>query len=110
MRKVVVYVDTAKDVGDVNHLQVFADADAADRWFAKNDPEGAGFVYPVQGESQSDRDHDRALEAINDIAIAIAEYFEAGPGGNAKTALDRIIDVSQADDLAAAVDRLESKP
>jgi hypothetical protein len=110
MKDVVIYVNTSKDVGDVNHLQVFADADVAEKWFAKNDPEGAGFVYPVQGESQSDRDHSRALEAINDIAIAISEYFEAGPGGNAKKTLDRIIDVSQADDLAAAVDRLEAKP
>jgi hypothetical protein len=48
----VIYVDTNKDVGDLNHLQVFADEDAAETWFAKNDPEGAGFVYRVQGESQ----------------------------------------------------------
>jgi hypothetical protein len=35
-----IYVETNKQVGDVNHLKVFADADAADRWFEKNDPEG----------------------------------------------------------------------
>jgi hypothetical protein len=27
--------------------KVFADADAADRWFAKHDPEGVAFEYPV---------------------------------------------------------------
>lgn len=89
---------------------MFADADAADKWFAKNDPEGAGFVYPVQGESQRDRDHDCALKAINDIALAISEYFEAGAGGDAKKTLDRIINVSQDGDLEAAVDRKETKP
>jgi hypothetical protein len=110
VKKVVIYVDTNKDVGDVNHLQVFADEDAAETWFAKNDPEGAGFVYPVQGASQRDHDHGRAIKAINDIAIAVSEYFEAGPAGDPKETLDRIIDVSQDGDLEAAVDRLEAKP
>jgi hypothetical protein len=45
-----IYVDTSKQVGD-NHLKVFADADAdadaADRWFAEHDPEGAAFEYAV---------------------------------------------------------------
>jgi hypothetical protein len=42
-----IYVNTAADVGDVDHLKVFADADAADRWFAEHDPEGVAFEYPV---------------------------------------------------------------
>jgi hypothetical protein len=44
-----IYVDTSKEVGDVDHLKVFADADAADRWFAENDREGVAFQYPVEG-------------------------------------------------------------
>lgn len=43
-----IYVDTSKDVGDRDHLKVFADEDAADRWFAKNDPEGVAFKHPVE--------------------------------------------------------------
>jgi hypothetical protein len=42
-----IYVDTSKQVGDVDHLKVFASKDAAERWFAENDPEGVAFEYPV---------------------------------------------------------------
>jgi hypothetical protein len=42
-----IYVNTAADVGDVDHLKVFASKDAAERWFAENDPEGVAFEYPV---------------------------------------------------------------
>ena len=52
----------------------------------------------------------RAIEAINDIAIAVSKYFKAGARGDAKKTLNRIIDVSQNGDLEAAVDRLEAKP
>jgi len=37
---VLIYVDTNKQVGDPDHLKVFANADAAEAWFAENDPEG----------------------------------------------------------------------
>lgn len=42
-----VYIDTSRDVGDVEHLRVFATAEAADNWFKENDPEGVAFEYPV---------------------------------------------------------------
>ena len=42
-----VYVDTSKQVGDKDHLRVFATEDAANRWFAEHDPEGVAFAYPV---------------------------------------------------------------
>jgi hypothetical protein len=41
------YVDTSKQVGDRDHLKVFADADAAEAWFAENHPEGVAFEYQV---------------------------------------------------------------
>jgi hypothetical protein len=44
-----IYVDTNKDVGDKDHLKVFATADAAEAWFAENDPEGVAFEYSVIG-------------------------------------------------------------
>jgi hypothetical protein len=47
MKTVWVYVDTSKQVGDVDHLKVFASADADDRWFMENDPEGVAFEYEV---------------------------------------------------------------
>jgi hypothetical protein len=34
-RTVLIYVDTSKQVGDPEHLKVFANADAAEAWFAE---------------------------------------------------------------------------
>jgi hypothetical protein len=44
---VFVYVNTAKQVGDVEHIKVFANGDAAERWFEENDPEGVAFEYDL---------------------------------------------------------------
>ena len=44
---VFVYVNTSKQVGDKDHIKVFANADAAETWFEQNDPEGVAFEYEV---------------------------------------------------------------
>ena len=44
---VLIYVDRSKQVGDRDHLKVFANADAAETWFEGNDPEGVAFEYDV---------------------------------------------------------------
>jgi hypothetical protein len=44
-----IYVDTRKQVGDVDHMKVFASEDAAKRWFAEHGPEGVAFEYEVIG-------------------------------------------------------------
>jgi hypothetical protein len=44
---VLVYVNTSKPVGDADHIKVFANPDAAETWFAENDPEGVAFEYDV---------------------------------------------------------------
>jgi hypothetical protein len=41
------YLNTAKEVGDVDHLKVFASEEAAERWFAEHDPEGVAFECAV---------------------------------------------------------------
>ena len=46
---VFVYGNTSKQVGDVDHIKVFANGDAAEAWFAENDPEGVAFEYEVLG-------------------------------------------------------------
>jgi hypothetical protein len=33
MRTVFIYVNTSKRVGDADHLKVFANVDAAEKWF-----------------------------------------------------------------------------
>jgi hypothetical protein len=47
---VLIYVNASKQVGDPDHLKVFAKADAAETWFAENDPEGVAFEYEVIGQ------------------------------------------------------------
>jgi hypothetical protein len=47
MTTVWIYVDTSKDVGDPDHLKVFATPEAADEWFKEHDPEGVVFGYEV---------------------------------------------------------------
>jgi hypothetical protein len=42
-----IYVDTSKEVGDVDHLKVFASKEAAEAWLNENDPEGVAFEYDV---------------------------------------------------------------
>ena len=42
-----IYVDTRKQVGDKDHLKVFANQDAARQWFGEHDREGVAFEYPV---------------------------------------------------------------
>ena len=44
---VLIYVNTSKQVGDADHLKVFANVDAAETWFEENDPEGVAFEYEV---------------------------------------------------------------
>jgi hypothetical protein len=44
---VFVYVNASKQVGDVDHLKVFANEDAAETWLQENDPEGVAFEYEV---------------------------------------------------------------
>ena len=45
--KVLIYVNTSKQVGDPDHLKVFANADATETWLEENDPEGVAFEYEV---------------------------------------------------------------
>ena len=39
--------DTSKEVGDADHLKVFATPELADEWLKENDPEGVAFGYEV---------------------------------------------------------------
>jgi hypothetical protein len=47
MKTVWVYINTAKEIGDVDHLKVFANVEAAEKWLEENDPEGLAFEYEV---------------------------------------------------------------
>lgn len=45
--RVWIYVDTKFQVGDKDHLKMFATREAADLWLAENDPQGVAFGYMV---------------------------------------------------------------
>jgi hypothetical protein len=45
--KVPVYVNTNVEVGHVDHLKVFANEEAMEKWFDENDPAGVAFEYAV---------------------------------------------------------------
>ena len=47
MTTVWIYVDTSKEVGDIDHLKVFATPELTDEWFKENDREGVAFAYEV---------------------------------------------------------------
>jgi hypothetical protein len=42
-----VYVNTSKQVGDVEHIKVFATTEVAEVWFEENAPEGGAPEYEV---------------------------------------------------------------
>jgi hypothetical protein len=44
---VFVHVNTSKQVVDADHIKVFANVDAAEKWFEENDPEEVAFEYEV---------------------------------------------------------------
>jgi hypothetical protein len=41
------YVDPSKQVGDKDHLKIFASVESAEAWLAENDPEGVAFEHDV---------------------------------------------------------------
>jgi hypothetical protein len=47
MKAVLIYVDTLYEIGDAEHLKVFANEEAAEKWFRENDAEGVAFEYQV---------------------------------------------------------------
>ena len=41
------YVNTSKQVGDKDHLKIFASSEGAEAWLTENDPEGVAFEYQL---------------------------------------------------------------
>jgi hypothetical protein len=62
-----IYVDTSKDVGNPEHLKVFATADAAESWFKANAPKALRSSMTFWSNRHrriavcDDDDHDRCL-------------------------------------------------
>jgi hypothetical protein len=54
MKTVLIYVNTSKGVGDVDHLKVFANEVVTEKWFRENDPESVAFEYEVMESAEKD--------------------------------------------------------
>ena len=70
---VFVYVNTSKQVGDKEHIKVFANQDAAEKWFEENDPEGVAFEYEFSNELDRPQDHlrnDGDRGAVDRLAVS----------------------------------------
>jgi hypothetical protein len=66
--KVWIYVDTSKQVGDREHLKVFANQETARAWFEQNDPEGVAFEYEVRHSMTTIRNaHDQFQQQVDHI-------------------------------------------
>lgn len=86
-----VYVDTSKQVGDEDHVRVFASADAARDWFTDNDTEGVAFAYPLMNEPSEQARHvvEEWKQAHNlsflspHLANDLAERIESAIGSTA---------------------------
>ena len=49
MKTVLVYINPNAEVDDEDHLKIFADEEAAEKWFSENNAEGVAFEYEVIG-------------------------------------------------------------
>ena len=62
-----IHVNTAKQVGDRDHLKVFDSQDAAQAWLAVNDPEGLAFEYEVNSMMPAREAYDRFQQEVDHI-------------------------------------------
>jgi hypothetical protein len=79
MTTVWIYVDTNKDVGEPDHLKVFATPEAADEWFEVNDPGGVAFGYEILGDETRPRSYCPICGALIDLRdLAQIDYRVLG--------------------------------
>jgi hypothetical protein len=62
-----IYVNTSKQVGDKDHLKVFANEDAAETWLQENDSEGVAFLIRCSGVNRVGA----SLSAMLRITLAV---------------------------------------
>ena len=82
---VLIYVDPSKQVGDPEHLKVSVNVDAAEAWFAENDPEGlalrASMVPGLSSNGTIDHQGKDMLSAISScksIQFSALSVHDAG--------------------------------
>ena len=62
-----IYVNASRQVGDSDHLKVFANQETAQAWFEGNDPEGVALEYEVRRKPTLREAHDRFQQEVEHI-------------------------------------------
>ena len=115
-----VYVDNRHPVGHPDHLQVFANKDAANEWFEQQDPERVAFSYPVQRDIVSGvlprnvppqtssimSPENSVLRAIQSAQHILARHVKPG-GLDEKSTIDALFSVLDDEHVIEAVEGLE---
>ena len=86
---VFVYVNTSKQVGDPDHLKLFATVDAAEAWFEENDPEGVALnmrFWNKHGPGGSRRGHTKYSHSKlpNRVVGTVKHPIAAGKRGKCR--------------------------
>ncbi|MEH2503700.1 hypothetical protein V1290_002511 [Bradyrhizobium sp. AZCC 1578] len=71
-----VYVNTAKQVGDPEHIKVFANQHAADEWFKEHDPEGVAFGYELKAPDMKPHVGQAYKDACDNLIYLKKEQFQ----------------------------------
>jgi hypothetical protein len=72
-----IYVNTSKQVGDPEHLKVFAGNDAAQTWLQEIDPEGERVFHSRTVLLMTDHQ----LLLMRELGLLIAEHWSRTAGG-----------------------------
>jgi hypothetical protein len=100
MKKVWIYVDTKKEVGDPDYVKAFADAEAAERWFKKNDRKAVAIGYDVLEMT----DQELVFDALQKATL-VAAAFKPGSRDPQKT-LDALLLILQDKAFTEAAGRI----
>jgi hypothetical protein len=101
MKTVWIYVDTSKQVGDVDHLKVFESPDLADEWLEENDPEGVVHIMEYRGIDYT------AVQGVGRQLWKWAVSIDAKPlTGQAATKSEAVAEAERAIDRALAPKKL----
>src|SRR5205814_8368182 len=71
-----IYVDTSKNVGDKDHLKVFANQHAADEWFKKHDVAGTAFGYEIMSPDMKPHVAQAYKDACDNLIYLKKEQFQ----------------------------------
>ena len=80
---VLIYVDTSKQVGEPDHLKVFANADAAEKWIEENEPRRRRLGEPQWPQESWHLHRSGGLRPCLPVLLAALAQAKCHPKGDA---------------------------